>query len=79
MIVMPYLSNSCIISLVEKMTGVMGFSGKYDEYSFFIHTYAASWQVMPFSSVLEVKILKYEIKDLRINMGELLTKYIKLI
>jgi len=65
-IVPPYPSNDFVLAFVDKTfpTGLQKkykLQKKYDEYSFFIHSYFASWYIFPFSSVLEFKILKYEL------------------
>ena len=77
-IVMPFLSNSAMIYLVEKMTSVKGLATKYEEYSYFVHTYTATWQGIPFSSILEIKILKNELQKLEDILKELLSQYYNL-
>lgn len=78
-VIMPYLSNSAMIYFVEKITDIKGLRKKYDEYSYFIHTYTATWQGIPFSSILEIKILKNEIQKLESHLKDLLTKYYALV
>lgn len=61
-VIPPYPSNEFVIQLVSKMLGLKGIDKEYyGRYSYFVHSYGTSWQVFPFSSVLEFKILKYEL------------------
>jgi len=63
-VIPSYPSNEFVIQLVSKMLGLKGIDKKYyGRYSYFVHSYGTSWQVFPFSSVLEFKILKYELSD----------------
>ena len=59
-IVPPYPSNNFVLAFVDK-TFSTDLQKKYNEYSFFVHSYFVSWYIFPFSSVLEFKILKYEL------------------
>jgi len=74
----PFLSNSAMMYLVEKITDVKSLVKMYGDYSYFIHTYTATWQGIPFSSVLEIKILKYEIKKFLFTIRDLVDSYYKL-
>ncbi|MHC1582130.1 MAG: hypothetical protein ACXQT5_03885, partial [Candidatus Syntropharchaeia archaeon] len=64
-IVPPYPSKDFVLAFVDKTfsRGLQEYrlQNKYREYSFFIHSYFASWHIFPFSSVLEFKIVKYEL------------------
>ena len=60
LLVFPYPSTSFIIQLISKITKINLIS-LYNEYSYFVHTYDKAWQIYPFSSVLEFKILKHEL------------------
>jgi len=74
-IIPSYPSTTFVLSFIDRL-----FSTKlqymYDEYSFFTHSYFASWHIIPFSSVLEFKILKEEIKKFVNTITELLKKYV---
>ena len=59
-IVIPYPSVSFVIQLLEKFSRFK-LMKLYEAYSYFVHSYCASWQFYPFSSVLEFKIFKYEL------------------
>jgi hypothetical protein len=59
-IIMRYPSNSFIIQLLEKISG-LDLHSLYEEYSYFVHSYDEAWQFYPFSSVLEFEIFKHEI------------------
>jgi len=60
LLVFPYPSTSFIIQLISKITKI-NLNSLYNEYSYFVHTYDKAWQIYPFSSVLEFKILKHEL------------------
>ena len=47
----------------------------YSEYSGFIHSYVSSWQVFPFSSILEYKLAEKEILKFTTGLGTLLEGY----
>jgi len=49
-----------VLAFVDK-TFSTDLQKKYNEYSFFVHSSFVSWYIFPFSSVLEFKILKYEL------------------
>ncbi|KXB01390.1 hypothetical protein AKJ41_01715 [candidate division MSBL1 archaeon SCGC-AAA259O05] len=79
-IVPPFPSNEYILdylhdvwhdSLENKLTRF------YKQYSYFVHSYIHSWQIYPFSSVLEFKILKMEIKDFFNTINDLVEVYLK--
>jgi len=55
-----YPSNSFIIQLLGKMSNLK-LSALYERYSYFVHSYDKTWQLYPFSSVLEFKIFKNEL------------------
>jgi len=56
----PYPSNEFVLSIVSKML-VLHLNSFYDKYSYFVHSYDKAWQLFPFSSVLEFKILRNEL------------------
>lgn len=59
-LVAPYPSNAFVLQFVGE-TFNLNLSGCYGKYSYFIHSYDKSWQLIPFSSVLEFKIFKHEL------------------
>jgi len=63
-IVPPYPTNDLVLMLVEKWSNITELNKKYEEYSTFVHSYIDSWVVLPFSSVMEVKVFKKEIEDI---------------
>ncbi len=78
-IVPPYPSNDFVLAFVDKTLSTdpqKKLQKKYNEYSFFIHSYFTSWYIFPFSSVLEFKILKYEITTFLQMINEILRRYI---
>lgn len=52
-------------------------SESYKQYSFFVHSYLHSWQVYPYSSVLEYKILKNEVKTFFSTVANLTESYLE--
>jgi hypothetical protein len=59
-VVPPYPSNAFVIQFVGK-TFNLDLNGFYSKYSYFVHSYDKSWQLIPFSSVVEFKIFKHEL------------------
>lgn len=59
-IVPPYPSNEFVLGFVGE-TLDQNLIKYYDEMSYFVHSYVSSWQIIPFSSLLEFKILLYEL------------------
>jgi len=76
-IVAPYPSNDFILAFVDK-TFSTKLQKKYAEYSFFVHFYPPSWEIFPFSSVLEFKILKYEVRGFSNLIIEVLNRYLEM-
>jgi hypothetical protein len=61
-IVPLYPSNEFVIQFVSKSLHLGDiYTRYYERYSYFVHSYDTSWQIFPFSSVLEFKILEYEL------------------
>lgn len=58
--IMPYLSNELVLQVVGKMLG-LNLYDFYDKYSYFVHSYSMSWQITPFSSILELKVFEQEL------------------
>ena len=77
-IVPPYPQNKFVITFVDK-TFSTSLDKKYDEYSFFVHSYLTSWYIFPFSSVLEFKILRHELKSFSEVIKKLLSSYLELL
>ncbi len=77
-IVPPYPSNEFVLGFVDK-TFSTSLQKKYSEYSFFVHSYFTSWHIFPFSSVLEFKVFKHELKKFSNEIQNLLTSFSKLL
>ncbi|MFB6216696.1 MAG: hypothetical protein ABEJ72_06990 [Candidatus Aenigmatarchaeota archaeon] len=79
-IVPPFPSNKRVIKYLDKLWAreldneLYSF---YSEYSFFIHSYRTSWQLFPYSSVLEFKIFESEIRDFRKTVTDLVEIYLE--
>ena len=71
----PYPSNTFVLGFVDK-TFSSNMQRKYDEYSFFVHSYFTSWHIFPHSSVLEFKILKNELTEFSKIIKDLLNTYL---
>lgn len=71
-------SNAFVIDYVNRVFNAprIDLSAMYSDYSYFVHSYSGSWQVYPFSSVLEFKILRHEIDQFRNAVEHLLSDYI---
>lgn len=78
-IVPPFPSNRQVIRYLDKLWA-QELDNKlysfYSEYSFFIHSYRTSWQLFPYSSVLEFKIFEYEIEKFRKTITGLVEIYL---
>lgn len=59
-IVPPYPSNGFVLGFVGE-TFDQDIIKYYGEMSYFVHSYSSSWLIIPFSSLLEFKILLYEL------------------
>jgi len=59
-IIPPFPSNRFVLEMVGYITQ-QDLNKHYSEYSYFVHSYNDTWQHLPFSSVLEFKILKYQL------------------
>ncbi|USS40114.1 hypothetical protein NF865_07175 [Thermococcus aggregans] len=77
-IVPPYPANDLVLMLVEKWGDITKLNKKYEEYSTFVHSYIDSWVVLPFSSVMEVKVFKKEIADIKNLVKELCRAYLNI-
>ncbi len=77
-IIPPYPSNDFVIAFVDR-TFSTKLQKKYNEYSFFVHSYFTSWHIFPFSSVFEFKVLKYELKIFIKVIKTLLDKYLEIL
>jgi len=77
-IIIPFPSNRFVLEFIDKTfsTNLYKF---YSEYSFFVHSYFTSWHILPFSSVLEVKIFKHELNRFLNEIQKLFTNYINLL
>jgi len=69
-----YPSNEFVLSMVSKMLG-LHLNSFYGRYSYFVHSYDSAWQLFPFSSVLEFKILKYELSSFFNTISETMRSY----
>jgi len=49
---------------------------KYQDYSYFVHPYLDSMQILPYTSALEYKILLHEVKSLRTQLVRVLKGYL---
>jgi hypothetical protein len=58
-VITPYPSNAFALQFVGK-TFNLDLNDFYNKYSYFVHSYDKSWQLVPFSSVLEFKIYQHE-------------------
>lgn len=56
-----------------------GLSTLFNEYSQFVHSYSHFWQVYPYSSVLEYKVLRHESNRFYKNVRSLLKEYMKFV
>ena len=70
-ITIPYPSPTFTMQMLEKLTKLK-ITKPYGEYSYFIHSYDKAWQLYPFSSVLEFKILKHQLKTFTRLLTQLL-------
>lgn len=61
-LIVPYPSNRFVLEFVSNVLNLNLYS-YYKRYSYFVHSYVKTWQLFPFSSVLEFKILKHELSD----------------
>lgn len=77
-IVPPFPTYNFVMNYVNKLFYDLGINIPkiYSEYSHFVHSYSASWQIYPFSSVLEFKILKNQIDKFKMAIEKLLRSYI---
>ena len=76
-IVPPYPSNDFVLAFVDR-TFSTNLQKKYNEYSFFIHSYFTSWHIFPFSSVLEFRVLRHELESFLEVIRGLLSGYLEL-
>lgn len=72
-IIPQFLTTKFYIQYVES-TSEISFYNKYSEYSMFVHSHPETFQVLPFSSVSEFKILREEAKKF-VNLLEKITKW----
>lgn len=72
-IIPQFLTTKFTIQYIEN-TSKISFYNKYSEYSMFVHTHPETFQVLPFSSVSEFKILREETK-IFVNLLEKITKW----
>jgi len=70
-----YPSNSFIIQLLSKISGLNILLETYENYSYFVHSYDKTWQFYPFSSVLEFKIFRNELTRFISLIREILDFY----
>lgn len=76
-IVAPYPSNGFVLSIISKMLGLnLNLNSFYGRYSYFVHSYDKAWQLFPFSSVLEFKILGYELSSFFNTILETIGSYL---
>lgn len=74
-IVAPYPSNEFVLSIVSKMLS-LHLNSFYARYSYFVHSYDRAWQLFPFSSVLEFKILRHELQSFLNTISETMYSYL---
>jgi len=72
----PYPSNEFVLGFVNKVFHSKLLE-KYKEYSYFVHSYFASWHIFPFSSVLEFKVFKHELELFSKTLQSLIGSYIE--
>jgi hypothetical protein len=75
-IVPPYPSNRFVLEMVGLLTQ-QDLNSYYSEYSYFVHSYTETWQLLPFSSVLEFKILRHELSSFIKTLSRTLNAYLK--
>jgi hypothetical protein len=76
-IIPPYPTNKFIFGFLGKVFSARFLERKYSEYSQFVHTYFTSWQVFPFSSVLEFKVFNHELSVFAENILQLINSYLE--
>jgi hypothetical protein len=74
-IVAPYPSNEFVLSIVSKMLS-LHLNSFYARYSYFVHSYDKAWQLFPFSSVLEFKILRDELQSFLNTISQTMHSYL---
>ncbi len=74
-IIIPFPSNRFVLEFIDYTfsTDLYRF---YSEYSFFVHSYFTSWHVMPFSSILEIKIFRHELSKFSNEIQKLFKNYV---
>jgi len=77
-IIIPFPSNRFVLEFIDRTfsTNLYKF---YSEYSFFVHSYFTSWHVIPFSSVLEMKIFKHELNKFSNEIKKVLSDFTELL
>ncbi len=71
-------SNNFVLAFLDSIFSPykLKLSHSYSKYSGFVHSYAGSWQVFPFSSVLEYKIANEELTNFTQTIAKLFDGYI---
>ena len=75
----PLPTNKFVLKFVDNLFSTDLYRRFYSEYSFFVHSYFSSWHVLPFSSVLEFKIFKYELNNFSNEIKKLFTGFNKIL
>jgi len=73
-IVPLYPSNEFVIGFVSKYFSE-DLLKLYKEFSFFVHSYHASWHIFPFSSVLEFKVFNHELSKFSAKIRKIVDAY----
>lgn len=71
-----YPLNECILQLIDDMINSR-LERLYNEYSLFVHSYFTSWQIFPYSSILEFKIFLCELRRFSKAVLEALDSLVK--
>jgi len=73
-IVAPALHPAFLYQYSGKLLGA-NITGPYRDYSTFIHLYPNTTQILPFSSILEYKVLRNEVEKFSSLLNEIISKY----
>lgn len=72
----PHQTDGSVIRLIGKIAS-MDLSSLYRKYNRFVHSDEKTWQIVPFSSVLEFKIFRYELSSFLDAISQILRSYSK--
>jgi len=74
-IIIPFPSNRFVLEFIDYQFSTNIYREFYSKYSFFVHSYLASWHILPFSSILEIKIFKQELDRFLDEVKKLFENY----